>query len=207
MSYVSYIHPSRSQGRMVHAIELLRTLLLLNEHAAAHQFGKMVAYGRLRQRKKRRTRRNNRTARDRSARIGNFLDHAKPYLIAERPIYRNWVCLMKRHTFYYIEVFIYFNIFVHLFAFCYKTPHTTPMAFNHYAKIKRILSEQSNGWYIRRIDEPTSAKNFKGELVRYDHYYRIYSVDGQPIKYCKFQKIDKLAQILGRATEELPVAL
>ena len=49
------------------------------------------------------------------------------------------------------------------------------MAFNHYAKIKRILEQEADGWYIRRIDEPTEAKNFKGETVRYDHYYRIYS--------------------------------
>ena len=79
------------------------------------------------------------------------------------------------------------------------------MAFNHYAKIKRILDEQPDGWYIRRIDEPTEAKNFKGETVRYDHYYRIYSVDGQPIKYCKFQKIDKLASVLARDAADLPV--
>ena len=81
------------------------------------------------------------------------------------------------------------------------------MAFNHYAKIKRILSEQPSGWYIKQIDTPTSAKNFKGELVRYDHYYRIYSIDGQPIKYCKFQKIDKLARTLNMTAEELPVVL
>lgn len=80
------------------------------------------------------------------------------------------------------------------------------MAFNHYAKIKRILSEQPSGWYIKQINTPTSAKNFKGELVRYDHYYRVYSIDGQPIKYCKFQKIDKLARTLNTTTtEELPI--
>jgi hypothetical protein len=79
------------------------------------------------------------------------------------------------------------------------------MAFNHYAKIKRILHEQPDGWYIRRIDEPTEAKNFKGETIAYDHYYRIYSADGQPIKYCKFQKIDKLASVLGRDASDLPV--
>lgn len=45
------------------------------------------------------------------------------------------------------------------------------MAFNHYAKIKRILENEPGGWYIRRIDEPTEAKNFKGETVAYDHYY------------------------------------
>ena len=79
------------------------------------------------------------------------------------------------------------------------------MAFNHYAKIKRILDDQPSGWYIKRIDEPTSAQNFKGEVVSYDHYYRIYSHDGQPIKYCKFQKIDKLASIMGVGVEDLPV--
>ncbi|MGO3702194.1 MAG: hypothetical protein ACTJG2_03345 [Candidatus Saccharimonadales bacterium] len=79
------------------------------------------------------------------------------------------------------------------------------MAFNHYAKIKRILADQPDGWYIRRIDEPTSAKNFRGETVEYDHYYRIYSVGDEPIKYCKFQKIDKLAQGLGRPVEDLPI--
>ena len=79
------------------------------------------------------------------------------------------------------------------------------MAFNHYAKIKRILDEQPDSWYIRRIDEPTEVKNFEGETIRYDHYYRIYSADGQAIKYCKFQKIDKLASMLGRDVADLPV--
>ena len=79
------------------------------------------------------------------------------------------------------------------------------MAFNHYAKIKRLLDAQSDGWYIRRIDEPTSAKNFRGETVEYDHYYRLYSHDGQIIKYGKFQKIDKLASVMGVAVEELPI--
>lgn len=79
------------------------------------------------------------------------------------------------------------------------------MAFNHYAKIKRILAEQPSDWYIRRIDQPTSAKNFRGETVDYDHYYRIYSAHGEQIKYCKFQKLDKLASVLKKAPEELPV--
>jgi len=79
------------------------------------------------------------------------------------------------------------------------------MAFNHYAKIKRILQSEPDGWYIRRIDESTEAKNFKGETIRYDHYYRIYSVAGQPIKYCKFQKIDKLTSVLGQDAAELPI--
>lgn len=79
------------------------------------------------------------------------------------------------------------------------------MAFNHYAKIKRILAQQQPGWYIRRIDEPTSAKNFRGETRRFDHYYRIYSYNDQPIKYCKFQQLDLLAKVLGVGPEELPV--
>lgn len=79
------------------------------------------------------------------------------------------------------------------------------MAFNHYAKIKRILTEQPAGWVIRRIDEPTTAQNFKGETRHFDYYYRIYSAEGQPIKYCKFQQIDKLASILSKSIDELPV--
>lgn len=79
------------------------------------------------------------------------------------------------------------------------------MAFNHYAKIKRILATQPDGWYIQQINQPTSAKNFKGELIQYDHYYRIYHSDGTPIPYCKFQKIDTLAQTLGLDVTELPV--
>ncbi len=79
------------------------------------------------------------------------------------------------------------------------------MAFNHYAKIKRILVEQPDGWYIRRIDQPTSAKNFRGETVSYDHYYRIYDNAGREIKYCKFQKIDTFASIMGVTTEDLPI--
>lgn len=79
------------------------------------------------------------------------------------------------------------------------------MAFNHYAKIKRILAEQPNGWYIKRIDKPTSAKNFKGEVRQFDHYYRIYNTDHQPIKYCKFQQLDLLASALHSPVDALPV--
>ncbi len=78
------------------------------------------------------------------------------------------------------------------------------MAFNHYAKIKRILAGY-HGWYIVKIDHSTSAKSFKGELRQFDHYYRIYSADGQPIKYCKFQQLDLLAQVLHMAPAELPI--
>jgi hypothetical protein len=79
------------------------------------------------------------------------------------------------------------------------------MPFNHYAKIKRILAEQPSGWVIKRINEPTSAQNFKGETVYFDHYYRIYDADGHPIKYCKFQQIERLAHILELPVEALPV--
>ncbi len=78
------------------------------------------------------------------------------------------------------------------------------MAFNHYAKIKRILENQPPGWYIKRIDKPTSAKNFSGETISYDHYYRIYTQVGDEIKYCKFQKIDKFASVMNISVEELP---
>lgn len=79
------------------------------------------------------------------------------------------------------------------------------MPFNHYAKIKRILSREPTGWTIRRIDQPTQAKNFKGDVVNFPHYYRIYDVSGEPIKYCKFQQIELLAKTLGRPVEDLPV--
>ncbi len=79
------------------------------------------------------------------------------------------------------------------------------MAFNHYAKIKRILNDQPEGWFIRRIDEPTSAKNFKNETRVFEHYYRIYTRDNQPIKYCKFQQPELLAQILKVPVESLPM--
>lgn len=79
------------------------------------------------------------------------------------------------------------------------------MSFNHYAKIKRILENEPSGWFIKKIDEPTSAKNFKGEIRQFDHYYRIYSASGEPIKYCKFQQLDLLAKILNISIEQLPV--
>jgi hypothetical protein len=79
------------------------------------------------------------------------------------------------------------------------------VAFNHYAKIKRILENQPEGWVIRRINKPTTAKNFKGEAVEFSHYYLIYSADGEPIKYCKFQQIDLMAKTLGKSVEALPI--
>jgi hypothetical protein len=79
------------------------------------------------------------------------------------------------------------------------------MAFNHYAKIRDILATQPEGWVIKRIDKPTAAKNFKDETVNFTHYYRIYDSSGQPIKYCKFQQIERLARILEVPVETLPV--
>lgn len=79
------------------------------------------------------------------------------------------------------------------------------MAFNHYAKIKRILDQQPDGWVIRRINQPTSAKNFKGEVVNFTHFYRIYNAAGDPIKYCKFQQIERLAKALELPVESLPI--
>jgi hypothetical protein len=71
------------------------------------------------------------------------------------------------------------------------------MAFSHYAKIKRILGSLDTEWFIRRIDEPTSSKNFKGETRLFDHYYRIYDANGTPIPYCKFQQIDLFAKTMN----------
>lgn len=79
------------------------------------------------------------------------------------------------------------------------------MPFNHYAKIKRILQEQPTGWYIKRIDEPTSAKTFSGETREFDHYYRIYDSNDQAIKYCKFQQIERLSKALDLPVEALPI--
>lgn len=81
------------------------------------------------------------------------------------------------------------------------------MAFNHYAKIKRILDDQPNGWVIKKINEPTKAQNFKGESVEYLYYFRIYDKKGDPIKYCKFQQIDRLAKALGVPVEILLLAV
>lgn len=77
--------------------------------------------------------------------------------------------------------------------------------FNHYAKLKRILDAEPPGWYILRIDEPTTATNFKGEKVTFDHHYRLYTAAGTPIKYGKFQQLPRLAQVLGVTMVELPV--
>lgn len=78
-------------------------------------------------------------------------------------------------------------------------------AFNHYAKLKRILDAELPGWFIRHIDEPTTATNFKGEKVSFDHYYRLYHADGSPIKYGKFQQLARFSQALDVPEEALPV--
>ena len=79
------------------------------------------------------------------------------------------------------------------------------MAFNHYAKLKRILDDQPPGWIIKQIDEPTKSLSFKGEVREFDHYYRIYDAADQPIKYCKFQQIERLAAVLKLPVEALPI--
>jgi len=79
------------------------------------------------------------------------------------------------------------------------------MPFYHYAKIKRILEQQPGDWVIKRINQPTQAKNFRGETIHYPYYYRIYNGHGQAIKYCKFQQIERLARILEVPVEALPI--
>ena len=79
------------------------------------------------------------------------------------------------------------------------------MSFNHYAKMKRILEDVPAGWYIKQIDKPTKAQSFAGDWVHFDHYYRIYSKEGEPIKFCKFQQLDRLAKILQVEIKDLPM--
>lgn len=79
------------------------------------------------------------------------------------------------------------------------------MTFNHYAKLKRILADQPAGWYIRRIDEPTTTKTFRGDSVTYPHYYRLYDKRGAQIPYGKFQQLERLASVLDVPAEALPV--
>ena len=79
------------------------------------------------------------------------------------------------------------------------------MAFNHYAKIKRILENYDTGWYVVRIKRPTSAKTFKGEVRTFDHYYRVFSAEGVAIPYCKFQQMDKFLSVMGLTEAEFPL--
>lgn len=78
------------------------------------------------------------------------------------------------------------------------------MTFNHYAKMKRILEDYS-GWYVVRIDEPTTAISFSGERREFPYYYRVYDKAGLPIKFCKFQQIDRFASVLGVDVEDIPI--
>lgn len=80
------------------------------------------------------------------------------------------------------------------------------MAFNHYAKMKRILAEYTD-WYIVQINEPTVTTNFRGEKVTYSHYYRIYDNSGAPIPFCKFQQLDRFARTMNLAAENLPICI
>lgn len=80
------------------------------------------------------------------------------------------------------------------------------MAFNHYAKMKKILNAHGDNWAVVRINKPTSATNFKGEKRHFDHYYRVIdTASGQPIKYCKFQQLDRFARVIGTPLDVLPV--
>jgi hypothetical protein len=79
------------------------------------------------------------------------------------------------------------------------------MSFNHYAKLARIIEEQQPGWYIQKIDEPTTSKRFNGETRHHSHYYRLFTASGEIIKYGKFQQLDRLAAALKISPEELPL--
>ena len=79
------------------------------------------------------------------------------------------------------------------------------MTFNHYAKLKRLIELEPPGWYIKQIDEPTTAQSFRGETRHFDHYYRLYNAAGTPIKYGKFQQLDRLASVLDTPVSDLPV--
>lgn len=87
----------------------------------------------------------------------------------------------------------------------FTTDHSHMPGFNHYAKLKRILDEEPSGWYIVLIHEPTTATNFKGEKIHFDHYYRLMHADGTQIKYGKFQQLSRLAEALKMPSETLPV--
>lgn len=79
------------------------------------------------------------------------------------------------------------------------------MAFNHYAKLARIITTLQPGWYIRRIDEPTVTTRFNGGKNHYDYYYRLFAYDDMAVPYGKFQQIDKLADVLNCDVSELPL--
>ena len=72
--------------------------------------------------------------------------------------------------------------------------------------MKRILIDYP-GWYIIQINEPTTSTSFKGELKKYDHYYRVYDIDGNAIKFCKFQQLDRFASAMNIPAEALPIVI
>ena len=78
------------------------------------------------------------------------------------------------------------------------------MTFNHYAKLKH-LADDNPGWYVVRINEPTAAKNFAGDVRRFDYYYRLYSKDGRPVPYGKFQQLERFARVMNVVVEEIEV--
>jgi hypothetical protein len=78
------------------------------------------------------------------------------------------------------------------------------MAFNHYAKIKRIL-QGYDSWHVIRINRPTTAKKFNGEQRTYEHYYRIYDASKKPIPYCKFQQLDLFARTMNIPQEDIVI--
>lgn len=79
------------------------------------------------------------------------------------------------------------------------------MAFNHYAKIKRILELAEPGWSVHRINKPTAAKNFKGETRHFDYYYRVYDKNGEQIPYCKFQQLELFAKTMKLQIESIMI--
>ena len=79
------------------------------------------------------------------------------------------------------------------------------MAFNHYAKIARIINSLASSWIVVRIDKPTTAKKFNGGQAYYDHYYRVYDGQHRPIPYCKFQQIERFARVMQLDINEIPV--
>ncbi len=78
------------------------------------------------------------------------------------------------------------------------------MPFNHYAKIKRILSTKTE-WYILQVNDPTIAKAFNGEVRVFDHYYRVFDNNNIPIPYCKFQQLERFASIMGKNISDLVI--
>ena len=68
-----------------------------------------------------------------------------------------------------------------------------------------MIDNEPPGWYIVRIPQPTTATNFRGEITHFDHYYRLYSVESRPIRYGKFQQLDRLAAALHCDPADLPL--